>query len=138
VNSSLFSQVNRVEFGPARTVPFVWLRVAMLTFSILSVFTFSVAAQVPPNGGLARYRNVANTVLERFQANLTKAGVRCDTQVYAATPQGFFNQGPGKTITLIGADELLASLGWLEAPPLLSCRKSIRLRDCQGRKNSNH
>jgi hypothetical protein len=65
VNSSLFSQVNRVEFGPARTVPFVWLRVAMLTFSSLSVFAFSVAAQVPPNGGLARYPNAASTVLER-------------------------------------------------------------------------
>ena len=55
--------------------------------------------------------------LERFQAAMKAAGVRCDTFYYDDQPHGFFNQDPSKTRTLIEADKFLASLGWLSGPP---------------------
>lgn len=57
--------------------------------------------------------------LERFQAAMKTAGVRCDTFYYDGQPHGFFNQDPYKTRTLIEADKFLASLGWLKGPPTL-------------------
>ena len=58
-------------------------------------------------------------VVERFQSNMTKAGVRCDTRYYEDQPHGFFNKDPWKTITLAEADKFLASLGWLKGEPTL-------------------
>lgn len=57
--------------------------------------------------------------LEDFQANLRKAGVRCEAFVYADQPHGFFNKEPWTTKTLIEADRFLESLGWLSGPPTL-------------------
>lgn len=57
--------------------------------------------------------------VERFQANMHTAGVRCDAFFYADQGHGFFNQDPFKTRTLIEVDRFLASLGWLEGPPTL-------------------
>jgi acetyl esterase/lipase len=59
------------------------------------------------------------SVLERFKANMSKAGVRCETHIYAAQPHGFFNKEPFKTATLIEADKFIASLGWLQGEPTL-------------------
>lgn len=58
-------------------------------------------------------------VVERFQANMKQAGVRCETRFYDGQAHGFFNGEPWKTATLIEADKFLASLGWLKGPPTL-------------------
>jgi acetyl esterase len=58
-------------------------------------------------------------VVERFQANMKQAGVRCETRFYDGQAHGFFNGEPWKTVTLIEADKFLASLGWLKGPPTL-------------------
>ncbi len=58
--------------------------------------------------------------LERFQAAMKTAGVRCDTFYYDGQPHGFFNQDPYRTRTLIEADKFLASLGWLKGLPTLA------------------
>ena len=63
---------------------------------------------------------ISTNVLERFKANMTKAGVRCDPHVYAGQPHGFFNKEPYKTATLIEVDKFLASLGWLKGEPTLT------------------
>jgi acetyl esterase/lipase len=52
------------------------------------------------------------SVLERFKANMTKAGVRCETHVFPGQPHGFFNKEPYKTTTLLEAEKFLVSLGW--------------------------
>ena len=57
--------------------------------------------------------------VERFQANMKTAGVRCDAHFYAGQAHGFFNQEPFKSRTLLEADKFLASLGWLQGPPTL-------------------
>ncbi len=59
------------------------------------------------------------SLLDRFKANMTKAGVRCETHVYDGQPHGFFNKEPYKTATLIEVDKFLASLGWLKGEPTL-------------------
>lgn len=64
------------------------------------------------------------SVLERFQANMEKAGVRCETRIYAGKAHGFFNRDPDKTATLIDADKFLASLGWLQGEPTLKLPES--------------
>lgn len=58
--------------------------------------------------------------VERFQAAMKSAGVRCDAFFYADQGHGFFNQDPFKTRTLIAADKFLASLGWLKSSPTLA------------------
>jgi len=57
--------------------------------------------------------------VERFQANMKAAGVRCDAFFYAGQPHGFFNKEPFKSATLVEADIFLASLGWLSGPPTM-------------------
>lgn len=66
---------------------------------------------------------ISGAVLDRFKANMTKAGVRCETHVYEGQAHGFFNQDPYKTATLIEADKFLASLGWLQGEPKLTMPK---------------
>ena len=56
---------------------------------------------------------ISTTVLDRFKANMTAAGVRCDTHIYPGQPHGFFNRDPYQTATLVEADKFLTSLGWL-------------------------
>lgn len=62
---------------------------------------------------------IAVPVVERFQANMKQAGVRCETRFYDGQAHGFFNGEPWRTATLIEADKFLASLGWLKGPPTL-------------------
>ncbi len=62
-------------------------------------------------------RLISTNVLERFKANMTKAGARCEAHVYAGQPHGFFNKEPYKTATLIEADKFLGALGWLKGEP---------------------
>ena len=57
--------------------------------------------------------------VERFQANMKAAGVRCDAVFYEQQAHGFFNQEPFKSKTLLAADKFLAALGWLTGPPTL-------------------
>lgn len=64
------------------------------------------------------------SVLERFKANMVKAGVRCETRIYDGMPHGFFNREPYKAATLIEADKFLASLGWLQGEPTLKMPES--------------
>jgi acetyl esterase/lipase len=62
---------------------------------------------------------IAVNVVERFQANMVAAKVRCEAFYYEGQPHGFFNKDPWKTITLAEADKFLASLGWLTGDPTL-------------------
>lgn len=58
-------------------------------------------------------------IVERFQAAMKSAGVRCDAFFYADQGHGFFNRDPFKTRSLIEADKFLISLGWLKGAPTL-------------------
>jgi acetyl esterase len=58
--------------------------------------------------------------VERFQAKMKAAGVRCEAIFYDDQGHGFFNKEPFKTRTLIAADKFLESLGWLTGPPTLT------------------
>ena len=78
---------------------------------------------------------ISGPVLERFKANMTKAGVRCETRVYDGQPHGFFNKDPYKTATLIEADRFLASLGWLKGEPTLTMPKIDPDAPVPGKKN---
>lgn len=62
---------------------------------------------------------IAMSVAQRFQANMARAGVRCDLHIYRGQPHAFFNREPYKSATLIEADKFLASLGWLKGEPAL-------------------
>ncbi len=57
--------------------------------------------------------------VERFQANMKSAGVRCETVFYDEQGHGFFNKEPFQSKSLFEADKFLASLGWLDSPPTL-------------------
>lgn len=59
------------------------------------------------------------STVERFQAGMKSAGVRCEICFYERQGHGFFNHEPLKTQTLIETDKFLASLGWLKGPPTL-------------------
>ena len=59
------------------------------------------------------------STVERFQANMKAAGVRCEARFYEGQGHGFFNSDPWKSITLAEADKFLASLGWLKGEPTL-------------------
>lgn len=54
--------------------------------------------------------------VQRFQAAMQKAGVRCDVIFYEGAKHGFFNSKPFDRQTLLAADSFLVSLGWLPAP----------------------
>jgi acetyl esterase len=63
-------------------------------------------------------------VVERFKANMEKAGVRCEAIFYEGQGHGFFNAGgKGKMQfyyeTLLATDKFLASIGWLKGDPTL-------------------
>lgn len=58
-------------------------------------------------------------VLTDFQAEMKKAGVRCDAVVYPGAAHGFFNRDPHFSRTLVEADKFLTSLGWLTGEPTL-------------------
>ena len=63
-------------------------------------------------------------VVERFKANMEKAGVRCEAKFYEGQGHGFFNPGKGGTDeyfyqTLLETDKFLTSLGWLKGEPTL-------------------
>lgn len=62
---------------------------------------------------------IAVSVLNRFQSNMNKVGVRCETRVHDGVGHGFFNNDPYRTMTLIESDKFLASLGWLTGEPTL-------------------
>jgi len=59
---------------------------------------------------------IAVRVVERFQAGMKAAGVRCEAVFYPEQGHGFFNQEPWKAKTLAEADKFLVSLGWLQGP----------------------
>jgi acetyl esterase/lipase len=59
-------------------------------------------------------------VLRDFEAEMKKAGARCDAHVYPGAAHGFFNRDPYFTRTLIETDKFLASLGWLTGPPTIA------------------
>lgn len=62
--------------------------------------------------------------LEKFQAGMKAAGVRCELRLYEGQGHGFFNArnagGEYYTRTVIEADKFLASLGWLTGAPTLT------------------
>ena len=63
-------------------------------------------------------------VVERFKANMEKAGVRCEAKFYEGQGHGFFNPGKGGKDeffyqTLMETDKFLTSLGWLKGEPTL-------------------
>jgi acetyl esterase len=60
--------------------------------------------------------------LEKFQGEMSRAGVRCELRVYDGQGHGFFNFKDGNryyALTTREADKFLASLGWLTAAPTL-------------------
>ena len=64
-------------------------------------------------------RLIPTATIERFAANMKKAGVRCDLHVYDGEGHGFFNSNPSRTITLIETDRFLTSLGYLTGEPTI-------------------
>jgi acetyl esterase/lipase len=63
-------------------------------------------------------------VVKDFQADMKKAGVRCDTHIYPGAGHGFFNKKPNNDPhwfkdTLTETDRFLTSLGWLKGEPTL-------------------
>jgi acetyl esterase/lipase len=63
-------------------------------------------------------------VVQDFQADMKKAGVRCDVHIYPGAGHGFFNRKPNNDPhwfkeTLAEADRFLTSLGWLKGEPTL-------------------
>lgn len=62
---------------------------------------------------------IPTATMERFAANMKKAGVRCDLHIYDGEGHGFFNSDPSRTITLIEADKFLTSLGYLSGEPTI-------------------
>ena len=63
-------------------------------------------------------------VVERFKANMEKAGVRCEAVFYEGQGHGFFNPSKGGQMkfyyeTLLATDQFLASMGWLKGEPTL-------------------
>ncbi|MCB1277541.1 alpha/beta hydrolase [Prosthecobacter sp.] len=63
-------------------------------------------------------------VVERYKANMEKAGVRCEAKSYEGQGHGFFNPGKGGKMdfyydTLLETDKFLTSLGWLKGEPTL-------------------
>lgn len=60
--------------------------------------------------------------VERFQANMKAAGVRCETRYYDGQQHGFFNREPYKSQTLKEADQFLKSLGWLTGSATIADR----------------
>lgn len=58
-------------------------------------------------------------VIERFQANMEKVGVRCVTKFYEGQGHAFWGREPYRTRTLLEMDNFLASLGWLNGAPTL-------------------
>lgn len=64
------------------------------------------------------------SVLRSFEAEMKKAGIRCDAHVYPGAGHGFFNKDtaghPWFTQTLTETDKFLAALGWLSGPPNLA------------------
>jgi len=64
-------------------------------------------------------RLIPVSVVKDFEADMKKAGVRCDTHIYPKAGHGFFNKEPFFTPTLIEADKFLASLGWIKGEPTL-------------------
>ena len=59
---------------------------------------------------------IPKTTVERFRANMDKAGVRCEVIYAEGQGHGFFNKEPWKTRTLGDMAKFLESLGWLTAP----------------------
>src|SRR5262245_14553083 len=64
-------------------------------------------------------RLIPTTTVERFAANMKRAGVRCDLHIYDGQGHGFFNSDPYRTITLVEADKFLTSLGYLSGEPTI-------------------
>ena len=59
-------------------------------------------------------------VVTDFEADMKKAGARCESHIYPMVGHSFFNKEPHKSLTLIEADKFLASLGWLQGPPTIT------------------
>ena len=68
-------------------------------------------------------RLIPVATVERYQALLQQAGVRCDVHLYEEQPHGFFNYRDGKNAyyyqTVREADLFLGALGYLTGPPTL-------------------
>jgi acetyl esterase/lipase len=60
------------------------------------------------------------SVVKDFEADMKRAGVRCDTHIYSRAEHGFFNKEPFFTPTLMETDKFLASLGWISSEPTLT------------------
>ncbi len=59
------------------------------------------------------------SVVRDFEAEMKKAGARCDAHIYPGAGHGFFNKDPYFTACLIETDRFLESLGWIQGPPTL-------------------
>ena len=64
-------------------------------------------------------RLIPVSVVNDFETEMKKAGVRCDAHIYPKAGHGFFNKEPFFTPTMIEADKFLASLGWIKGEPTL-------------------
>lgn len=56
------------------------------------------------------------STVERFQANMKSAGVRCEAVFYDNQGHSFFNKEPYLSMTIKETDKFLVSLGWLKDP----------------------
>ncbi|MDB6115673.1 MAG: lipase/esterase [Lacunisphaera sp.] len=84
-----------------------------------------VSKHAPPTLILSGEKDqiVPMAFLQKFQAQMQAAGVRCDTVFYAGQGHAFFHRSRegGKYYyeTLLETDKFLTSLGWLQGPPTL-------------------
>ncbi|MBN2507880.1 MAG: sulfatase-like hydrolase/transferase [Verrucomicrobia bacterium] len=85
-----------------------------------------VASNAPPTVVFLgdQDRLIPVPALRDFEAQMTRAGARCDAHVYPGAGHGFFNRdtprGAWFTRTLFDADKFLLSLGWLQGEPTLT------------------
>jgi acetyl esterase len=56
------------------------------------------------------------STVERFQANMKAAGVRCEAHFFEKQGHSFFNKDPYLSMTIKETDKFLVSLGWLIEP----------------------
>jgi acetyl esterase len=59
------------------------------------------------------------SVMTNFEAQMKKAGSRCDVHIYPGAGHGFFNAAEYYKKTMVETDKFLASLGWIRGEPTL-------------------
>ena len=71
---------------------------------------------------------IPESTARKFDADLTKAGIKSTLYVYSGQPHGFFNEKKSQRCfvdTILKMDQFLTELGWLQGPPSRSLIKEL-------------